>query len=111
MLGPTGRNFAAGMSGGVAFVWDPDKKFIALCNKESVEIEEVLGEDCRLLKSLVEEHKELTRSAVAEHLLENWETSLMSFAKVCKLLTVKAQCLWDVAENTNLKLYKVYAYY
>ena len=83
MLGPTGRNFAAGMSGGVAFVWDPSRKFPSLCNKEGVDIEEVLGEDDEKLRRLVEEHLTLTQSAVAENLLQDWKTAVANFVKVC----------------------------
>ena len=83
VLGPTGRNFAAGMSGGVAFVWDPSRKFPSLCNKEGVDIEEVLGEDDEKLRRLVEEHLTLTQSAVAENLLRDWKTAVANFVKVC----------------------------
>ena len=83
ILGPTGRNFAAGMSGGVAYIWDPENKFPANCNMEMVELEDVTHEeDIDELKSLIEEHGEITGSTVAESILNNWDESLKEFVKV-----------------------------
>jgi glutamate synthase domain-containing protein 3 len=77
VLGPTGRNFAAGMSGGVAYVLDLD---LSRCNHELVGIEEV--DNDADLRGLVEEHFQRTGSGVAERLLADWRTSLTRFAKV-----------------------------
>ena len=83
ILGPTGRNFAAGMSGGVAYIWDPENKFPANCNMEMVELEDVTHEeDIDELKSLIEEHAKITGSTVAESILNNWDESLKEFVKV-----------------------------
>ncbi len=83
VLGKTGRNFAAGMSGGVAYVLDVDGKFGNRCNTEIVELEKVEAEeDVAELRSLVERHFEYTGSAVAEKVLADWNGSLAKFVKV-----------------------------
>jgi glutamate synthase domain-containing protein 3 len=82
ILGPTGRNFAAGMSGGVAYVLDPDGKFPARCNQELVDLEPVGEHDEAELHAMVSEHAERTGSAVAKRLLVGWESAVGSFVKV-----------------------------
>jgi len=83
ILGPTGRNFAAGMSGGVAYVWDPHKRFLPNCNLEMVELEDVVTEDnITELQDLIEKHHKYTGSTVAEQLLRDWNTSVAQFIKV-----------------------------
>ena len=83
ILGPTGRNFAAGMSGGVAYIWDPDDAFAPNCNMEMVELEKVEdSEDIAELQNLVKEHFERTGSTVASGVLDNWGTALGQFVKV-----------------------------
>ena len=83
ILGPTGRNFAAGMSGGVAYIWDPEDAFAPNCNMEMVELEKVEdAEDIAELQSLIEEHAERTGSTVAVEVLDNWSTALGQFVKV-----------------------------
>ena len=64
MLGPTGRNFAAGMSGGIAYVLDEDGTFARRCNGELVDLEPLEREDAQLVRALVEEHRERTGSTV-----------------------------------------------
>ncbi len=83
VLGKTGRNFAAGMSGGVAYVFNPDGKFTDKCNLESVALEEIIEvEDQLQLKELIENHYNFTNSPLAYRILEQWENSLKHFAKV-----------------------------
>ena len=83
VLGRTGRNFAAGMSGGIAFVLDQDGSFRDRVNGGMVELEAVVEEsDLWLLGSLLEAHARHTGSAVAERILDNWETLVPSFVKV-----------------------------
>jgi glutamate synthase domain-containing protein 3 len=83
ILGPTGRNFAAGMSGGIAYIWDPHDRLLANCNLGMVELDKVVTEeDAAELRELIEKHRELTGSAVAEKLLANWDESLPQFVKV-----------------------------
>jgi len=83
VLGKTGRNFGAGMSGGVAYVWDKDNTFSSQCNDETYELEDVRSAtDIDELKDLISKHLRYTDSAVAREILENWEESLAQFAKV-----------------------------
>jgi len=83
ILGSTGRNFAAGMSGGVAYIWDPNGEFASKCNMEMVELEKVEeAEDVAELQALIEEHAERTGSAVAREVLDDWSGSLGQFVKV-----------------------------
>jgi glutamate synthase (NADPH/NADH) large chain len=82
VLGPTGRNFAAGMSGGIAYVYDPDDRFPALVNYEMVELEPLADDDREWLRTTVERHRELTGSDVADRLLAQWESEVESFRKV-----------------------------
>ena len=82
VLGPTGRNFAAGMSGGIAYVLDPDGTFAGHCNHELVGLRALDDEDADGLRALVEEHERRTGSAVARRLLAEWEASRGLFVKV-----------------------------
>ena len=82
ILGETGRNFGAGMSGGVAFVLDPDDTLRTKLNTEMVAIEQMTDEDAEQLRSLVAAHKEETGSPVAQRLLDDWENSIGWFTKV-----------------------------
>ena len=83
VLGSTGRNFAAGMSGGVAYVYDPEGKFLVNCNLEMVEMEEMTDEsDVQELRTLIENHHRYTGSAVARNILDHWQKSLTQFHKV-----------------------------
>jgi glutamate synthase (NADPH/NADH) large chain len=72
VLGPTGRNFAAGMSGGLAYVWDPEQKLGRRLNKNGVELEELDDEDAAVVTALVEKHRLLTASQVAGRMLNRW---------------------------------------
>jgi glutamate synthase (NADPH/NADH) large chain len=83
ILGPTGRNFAAGMSGGVAFVWDPNDVFLVNCNLEMVELEKVTDPaDEQELRTHIENHLRYTGSTVARRILDRWDTSVGQFHKV-----------------------------
>ena len=83
ILGPTGRNFAAGMSGGIAYIWDPGGQFATQCNMEMVVLEQMEEEtDITELKHMIKNHKKYTGSTVAEDMLENWQESLLQFVKV-----------------------------
>ena len=82
VIGPTGRNFAAGMSGGIAYVLDEDGTFEIRCNRELVGLEPVAGGDAETLRALVEEHGRRTGSPVAARLLAAWEATLERFVKV-----------------------------
>jgi glutamate synthase (NADPH/NADH) large chain len=82
VLGPTGRNFAAGMSGGIAFVHDPSGVFPSLVNYELVDLVPLDDDDSAWLEATVVRHRELTDSAVAERLLADWDAALAQFCKV-----------------------------
>jgi glutamate synthase (NADPH) large chain len=82
VLGPTGRNFGAGMSGGVAYVWDPRGTFASRVNPEMVDMEECDEADVTWLETLLERHRAETGSAVAERVLARWPRAALSFTKV-----------------------------
>jgi glutamate synthase domain-containing protein 3 len=83
VLGDTGRNFAAGMSGGIAYVWDRKGDFAAKCNPGMVELEVMEAEeDIAELRELVDKHFKLTGSAVARDALGDWDNALTEFVKV-----------------------------
>jgi glutamate synthase domain-containing protein 2/glutamate synthase domain-containing protein 1/glutamate synthase domain-containing protein 3 len=82
VLGPTGRNFAAGMSGGIAYVHDPDGTFPERCNTELVGFEALDGEEAGLVRDLVAEHRDRTGSTVAARLLDAWDVEAGRFVKV-----------------------------
>jgi glutamate synthase domain-containing protein 3 len=73
VLGPTGRNIAAGMSGGIAYVLDADRRFASRCNPELVELEPLSDDDAVELRALIAEHGQRTGSLVARNLLSQWE--------------------------------------
>jgi glutamate synthase (NADPH) large chain len=73
VLGHTGRNFAAGMSGGIAYVYDVDRRFDARCNLELVELEELDDDDETEVKALISEHVGRTGSLVGRNVLAMWE--------------------------------------
>jgi glutamate synthase domain-containing protein 3 len=83
VLGDTGRNFAAGMSGGIAYVWDRKGDFASRCNLGMVELETMeADEDIAELRQLVDKHFKLTGSTVARAALEDWDNVLSQFVKV-----------------------------
>ncbi|MCF1714570.1 glutamate synthase large subunit [Flavihumibacter sp. RY-1] len=82
ILGDTGRNFAAGMSGGIAFIYDVKGNFPDLCNKEMVDLDPVADEDIAQLKDLLQQHYTYTGSTVAQFILTDFENQLKNFVKV-----------------------------
>src|SRR5437763_2519925 len=72
VLGPTGRNFAAGMSGGVAYVYDKDRRFNERCNLELVDLEELSEQDVEEVRGLISEHVAPTGSLVGRNLHASW---------------------------------------
>ena len=96
VLGATGRNFAAGMSGGIAYVYDPDGQFPSNVNYEMVELEHVGGEDEEWLRAAITRHGSFTESAVAERILAAWTVEVSRFRKVMprdykRVLAVQAE--------------------
>jgi len=82
VLGPTGRNFGAGMSGGVAFILDEAGDFAKHCNKEMVEIEALGADDVAEVKGLAERHYKYTKSDRAKKILADWSAYSTKFVKV-----------------------------
>jgi glutamate synthase domain-containing protein 3 len=83
ILGPTGRNFAAGMSGGVAYIWDPQNEFMQNCNLGMVELERLdQEEDIAEVQELIALHETHTGSTLARDLLAGWEAAVEQFVKV-----------------------------
>lgn len=83
VLGHTGHNFAAGMTGGMAFVYDPDGTFVNRYNPELVDVARLTHSGmARLVKSLLRRHHELTNSPRARELLMNWEAAAPAFWRV-----------------------------
>ena len=83
ILGKAGRNFGAGMSGGIAYVWDPENDFPKQCNTGTFELEPIATiDDILELKAMIKKHFLYTDSPVAKNILDNWEKNLRHFAKV-----------------------------
>ena len=83
ILGAVGRNFGAGMSGGIAYVYDPNKTFKSICKEEGLNLLAVEDQtDIDLLKTLIENHYHATQSPRAQEILEQWESQLGHFIKV-----------------------------
>ncbi|HTE08381.1 MAG TPA: glutamate synthase-related protein, partial [Flavitalea sp.] len=82
VLGGTGRNFAAGMSGGIAYVYDVKGQFDANCNKEMVDLEVLDDEDLVVLREVITNHYEYTKSNVARFVLDDLENQARNFVKV-----------------------------
>ena len=83
VIGPTGRNFGAGMSGGEAFVLDEQDKFESLCNLGMVDLERIESDkDVELLRRLLGEHIYHTGSPIAQRIIEGWDNTLPKFVKV-----------------------------
>jgi len=82
ILGDTGRNFAAGMSGGIAYVYDVNNKFKENCNTEMVDLDECGLEDKNELFTMIQKHFEYTGSTVAKFVLDDLDNQLKNFVKV-----------------------------
>ncbi|MFW5698264.1 MAG: glutamate synthase large subunit, partial [Planctomycetota bacterium] len=82
-LGPTGRNFAAGMSGGIAYVLDEEGRFGRRCNKGMVDLDELADPaEIAEVRALIEEHHAFTGSSLAQRVLEQWDALLPQFIKI-----------------------------
>jgi glutamate synthase domain-containing protein 3 len=82
VLGKTGRNFAAGMSGGIAYVYDQDGTFKNRCNMDMIELEEVKEEDKGTIYNLLHNHFKYTKSSRAKRIIDNMHEELKKFVKV-----------------------------
>jgi len=100
IIGKTGRNFGAGMSGGIAYVYDADGDFRSRCNMEMILLERLdEAEDLDLVKGMLERHQEYTDSTVAGNILKNWPDAAASFVKV--MPTEYRRVLDEQAEARN----------
>jgi len=82
VIGPTGRNFAAGMSGGVAYILDEAGDFASRCNNEMADVEPLDAEDIDKIRKAIEKHVHYTKSQKGQKVLANWEEMLPKFVKV-----------------------------
>ena len=83
VLGETGKNFAAGMSGGISYVFDENQKFESKCNQSMVDLENVTSTEEKFwLRKWIRLHKENTGSLRAKQILENWNKTVQNFVKV-----------------------------
>ncbi|MDH3609582.1 MAG: glutamate synthase subunit alpha, partial [Gammaproteobacteria bacterium] len=82
VIGPTGRNFAAGMSGGIAYVLADKEKFQIQCNQDMVDLDEMDDEDKSAVKALLTNHAEYTKSTVAKNILDHWSDYQTKFIKI-----------------------------
>jgi len=99
ILGPTGRNFGAGMSGGEAYVFDPDGVFPADLNTEMVDLEELATADQEWLHSVIERHRSATESDVATRILADWPNQVGHFTKVMPREYKRVLLAIDTAEK------------
>jgi glutamate synthase (NADPH/NADH) large chain len=108
VLGPTGRNFGAGMSGGIAYVYDPDALFPAKVNPEMVKLQEMGDDDRRFVVDALHRHFALTASPIAQRLIDDWSEEWSRFRKVMpsdyeRVLAVMAAAEADgLDEDTKL---------
>ncbi|MEI7632650.1 MAG: glutamate synthase large subunit [bacterium] len=104
VLGRTGRNFAAGMSGGIAFVYNEDGLFEKRCNKAMVDLEEVNEpKDIQLLLCLISNHAKYTGSARARMILDRWDDSVRRFVKVMPREYRRALAQLEKEEQADLE--------
>jgi glutamate synthase (NADPH) large chain len=82
ILGETGRNFAAGMSGGIAYVYNAKGNFDLMCNKEMVDLEVMEDADIEEIKQMIADHYTYTGSTVARFILDDFDNQLRNFIKV-----------------------------
>jgi glutamate synthase (NADPH/NADH) large chain len=102
VLGATGRNFGAGMSGGIAYVYDRHGDFDRRVNYEMVEIEHLDEEDREFLRSLIERHLEYTDSAVAKRMLASWNVEVSRFRKVMPIDFKRVLTVMKASEEAGL---------
>lgn len=111
ILGPTGQNFAAGMSGGVAYVYDEDGTFKSKCNTGMIDFDPLEAGDYKDLKRRIDKHYLYTNSDVAEKILSNWDVEVSKFVKVMPrdykavLLRRKVEALQDKNDRKEAEVH------
>ena len=98
VLGITGRNFAAGMSGGIAYVYDEDGMFASRVNAEMVDVVEPNANDASWLRETIEQHVQLTESPLGAGMLEDWATASGKFRKVLPRDYARVMAIIDQAK-------------
>ncbi|QCR23201.1 glutamate synthase large subunit [Pontibacter sp. SGAir0037] len=101
VLGATGRNFAAGMSGGMAYIYDPHNQFPDQCNLSMVDLETLEEEDLAWINQKLHEHYAYTGSVLAQELLNNWDVTKLHFQKV---MPHDLKRVMQVKSNESLKV-------
>jgi len=99
VLCQTGRNFAAGMSGGIAYVYDKDKTFKGKCNLDMVELELLDKDDCETVKNMLTSHYKYTASKAAKGVLDNFKTEIKKFIKIMPIEYKRILDLTEVADG------------
>ena len=115
ILGRTGRNFAAGMSGGIAYVLDRDGDFATRCNGDMVELEELGDDDAAFVRNLITRHVDHTTSPCGQRVLDGWTELRASFVKVMprdfkRVLMAEARARAESREPTFAELVGTAAY-
>ena len=82
ILGETGKNFAAGMSGGIAYIYNPENKFESRINRGMIDLDPMEMEDFKTVQNMIRKHQTYTNSDVAKALLQNWDEQKKYFVKV-----------------------------
>jgi glutamate synthase (NADPH/NADH) large chain len=100
VLGRTGRNFGAGMSGGIAYVYDPDDDFGTRLNREMVQLQQLEADDVEFLRTAIGKHAVFTGSPVAQRILDAFDAEVAAFKRVMpidyqRVLTVMKQAEAD----------------
>ena len=102
VLGPTGRNFAAGMSGGIAYVYDPHDTFAQRVNYDMVDLEQPDADDLAFISGVLVRHRDLTGSTVAAGILETWDTASLDLRKVMPKDYKRVLAVIDLARRDGL---------
>jgi glutamate synthase (NADPH/NADH) large chain len=102
VLGPTGRNFGAGMSGGIAYVYDPHDVFAARLNAEMAQLQQLDDDDRTFLRTTVQDHFAHTDSAVASKIIEEWESEIGHFKKVMPIDYARVLAVMKQADADGL---------
>ena len=103
IIGSTGRNFAAGMSGGIAYVFDPQHTFSARCNKDMVDLERIgSDDDDDTVINLLRNHTRYTQSTVAQGILDHWAASRDKFVKVVPKDYKRIMAAMEKARRTGM---------
>jgi len=108
VLGHTGLNFAAGMSGGIAFVFDEQRQFDQRCNLDMVDLDSMLeDEDVALLKRMIEQHVRFTGSPLGKSILADWHNNIHQFIKIMPMEYSRAlgQLMKEDAETKRVEVW------